>query len=410
MSLIARMPGFPLAGAPAWALSEPPVWRGFAAAAPEWWMPGAALALDFAGGRYMRGGAARTRSAVLSALRTGALSAFDASGNLVTAAEDEPLILPGTGYFPNAQRTNDTDYANLALLARGANTTVTFMPEEAGPDGKTGAVYRVRFPAAGGSYLSFNDYGASSAARSSRVWTKANGPDNRYQHYRDGTQVSPLKTAGAEWAATDFSATGAATWGISNGDDSYATDILIWMPYVGAGAFYPSPLVVPPAATVYATSAKLVQGVRPSNGAPEPFPGWEAAGLDEGFVVSMQFSITRALGDYRYLFEVYQDVGHRLYAMIDNANKLSVYQRTIEAGTQNQLLLQSAALGVGDHDVRVRILDGAYELRIGGALVASSSVSRAWNVFSAFSVGIQGSAVTLPFCDPIARLQVGRAA
>lgn len=36
-------------------------------------------------------------------------------------------------------------------------------------------------------------------------------------------------------------------------------------------------------AVLLASDIRAIQGTRPSNGQPEPFPGWEAAGLDDGF-------------------------------------------------------------------------------------------------------------------------------
>lgn len=51
-----------------------------------------------------------------------------------------------------------------------------------------------------------------------------------------------------------------------------------------AGTFA-TPPIAHPTTTTLASDIRTIQGVRPSNGQPEPFPGWEAAGLDAGFTI-----------------------------------------------------------------------------------------------------------------------------
>lgn len=48
-----------------------------------------------------------------------------------------------------------------------------------------------------------------------------------------------------------------------------------------------------PAPTLLASDIRVVQGVRPSNAQPEPFPGWEDVGLDSGFVMDARVVLDR---------------------------------------------------------------------------------------------------------------------
>lgn len=46
-----------------------------------------------------------------------------------------------------------------------------------------------------------------------------------------------------------------------------------------------------PPGTILASDIRTVEGVRPSNGQAEPFPGWEAAGLDNGFTILIELEM-----------------------------------------------------------------------------------------------------------------------
>lgn len=58
----------------------------------------------------------------------------------------------------------------------------------------------------------------------------------------------------------------------------------LWQGQVTITDFTAPPILTTSAAeTLFASDIRAVQGVRPSNSEPEPFPDWEVAGLDDGF-------------------------------------------------------------------------------------------------------------------------------
>lgn len=95
-----------------------------------------------------------------------------------------------------------------------------------------------------------------------------------------GTATGSGFGAASEGSPVTFALSGAGTVSLTvTGSPDYVS--------VTNTAF--APPAANPAGPVFASDIRAVQGTRPSNAQPEPFPGWEAAGLDDGFSVLVDF-------------------------------------------------------------------------------------------------------------------------
>jgi hypothetical protein len=176
--------------------------------------------------------------------RAGSALKLNAAGVYVGIPANTPPILGGAGHDVWGALTNLIASADITTLSKGVATVVTLMPSEVGPDGNTGAVYRVEMPAVSETFLDFWTAGVS-ALRTSQVWVKANGASNQFQFATTfPTTTSAIKNAGASWAVASYVQTASGRYIFNNGNDSYATDILIWLPGVFTGGAV-SPPVVP---------------------------------------------------------------------------------------------------------------------------------------------------------------------
>jgi hypothetical protein len=239
MSPTERATSFSPAGAAAWEATLLPEWRGGPKrqladiAAIPWWHPDACLALDFRAGRYRCGGADLAGSAALSVVRSSSIRLFDAAGHLVERGPDE---LPRTdrGLYANGQFIQSAANWNAPADETVTLGTGTFTLAVWG----SGSVTVAAGTAAG------TGFGAASAG-------------------------SPVT----------FAISGAGTVSLTvGGSPSYVS-------LTNTGFAPPAPQ---PPGTVLASDIRTVQGVRPSNGQAEPFPGWEAAGLDDGFTILIE--------------------------------------------------------------------------------------------------------------------------
>lgn len=245
MSFIERLAGFPAAGAAVWRPDETPVWRGgrqgpAALAAPAWWHAEACLALDFKAGRYMRGGAERTTDAAFTVTRSSHIRLFDKAGALQTI---------GNNTLP---RTDRGLHANGQFVQSAVNWNA--------PADETISLGIGTFTLA--------VWGSGSVAVAA------------------GTATGSGFGSASEGSPVTFTISGAGTVGLTvTGSPEYVS--------VTNTAFAP-PAPNPPG-TILASDVRAVQGVRPSDGEPEPFPGWEAAGLDGNFTLLVDADV-RARG------------------------------------------------------------------------------------------------------------------
>lgn len=142
----------------------------------------------------------------------------------------------------NHEATNHTNLCKTGYLTGlddGTNTTVTYMPDEVGPEGfEDSPVYRVEMTAASSTYLAFAE-SLPAGERAVSAYIKSYGVDTGFALYgtNSGGNADTL-TATDSWAryAETFDAVGTTTLGLNNGDDSYAVDVLVCLPQVEAGS------------------------------------------------------------------------------------------------------------------------------------------------------------------------------
>lgn len=78
-----------------------------------------------------------------------------------------------------------------------------------------------------------------------------------------------------------------------------------------------------PAPPLLASDIRAVQGVRPSNSQPEPFPGWEAAGLDDGYMITTAVNIDRLNSSVaRTIAAIGTDAQNKMHVYLDTDNRI----------------------------------------------------------------------------------------
>jgi len=314
MSMIERKTSFQPTGRAGWPICLLPNWRGGAASVRNWWHKDALLACDFREGRFMRGGTELTAAYLFTTTRASGISLPDNADILQTLGIN---TLPRTdrGLFPNDQVTNSIRYSEDLTPANWTKDGVTISPLHYRYltkiiESETNAFHGLRgsssvsiaegevrrlsldVKAAGRSVISIGAYSSFSVGTTLRV-DLANGS------FTGGTnaKVTPLgdgifriETSGVG------TANGTAAIQIRIGDGPYMGDgvsgLLISRIQMNAGDYFPFYVPTPTnaIATTMASDIRAVQGVRPSDGQPEPFLGWEAAGLDDGFSVLMDLN------------------------------------------------------------------------------------------------------------------------
>lgn len=71
--------------------------------------------------------------------------------------------------------------------------------------------------------------------------------------------------------------------------------------------------------TLMASDIRAVQGVRPSDAQPEPLPGWEAAGLDDGLTVLLDFENRMRQAEARQVVSL-NDASNAVVAILDTTS------------------------------------------------------------------------------------------
>ncbi|MAU22534.1 MAG: hypothetical protein CMH13_18725 [Martelella sp.] len=183
-------------------------------------------------------------SDVVTFTRAGAATYIDANGFLQVAASGAPRFDNSTGrrgLLLEPSATNLCVNKNVSLLEAGANTIVTPMPGEIGPDGVTGNVYRVQLPAEGNTFVRLaNVVGGSQTAVSAYV--KQYDPGSRQFAFGFDGSVNNLFEATTDWARYESTGTaGVGSIALVNNisfavSDTYASDILVAFPQVEAGS------------------------------------------------------------------------------------------------------------------------------------------------------------------------------
>ena len=316
MSFIGRSAGFPPAGTPAWPLCRPPAWRGGAAPAPTvppgqyWWHTDAVFALAFPDLRFMRGGAELSADTLLSVTRSSPIILPDAAGIYQSLAND---TLPGTdrGLYANGQSSRlntgpnfnpstasdftSRNSAALDIVARGSWPAPVEAAFTASPLCNLAVTSALRVTCPGAAVnegVTFPGQlpGNTNGIASAFVFVESGAKP------LIGLSATAQVLSGAE-VLDNFERTVNPVASSSNRVMAIATNhnvaaaaSIFWviLQDLKAGTFA-TPPVAHPDTTLLASDIRAVQGSRPSNDQPEPFPGWEAAGLDAGFAILADF-------------------------------------------------------------------------------------------------------------------------
>lgn len=125
-------------------------------------------------------------------------------------------------------------------------------------------------------------------------------------------------------------------------------------------------------ATLFASDIRAVQGVRPSNSQPEPFHGWEAAGLDAAVRLLANVRIDRlSANSPRFIAGAGVDAGNLWRLIFDTDNRFKLIVR--KSGSDVLTLQTGVAGSVGLYTVDARAKPGDYALTATGLSSATSA-------------------------------------
>lgn len=430
MSFIERSAGFPAAGAAAWPLCEVPVWRGGRSClpAPLWWHPEAHLALDFRAGRYMRSGLVLPEETLLSVTRSSGIWLPDAAGmfhplgNNVLPRTDRGLCANGQIPALNANGSNPQS-------ATGWTNAGTPVIENAPDEGIFRPVY---FSSPGSnSHRRINGLGSLAAGVTYGVKIRY---DNNAPNPASQVRVTVQNSTASQFTLLtggfgSIAKSGTDTFGIITivRQDASGADLLIspasngtcnigigtgieddsQVRILGVDAtntpFVPDAWVstASPAPTLLASDIRVVQGTRPSNGQPEPFPGWEAAGLDNGFTVLMDLeSRPRNPNGRRAVFFV-ADAGENCVMETNNAGG----NLRLNVGTTLDNSFPGGQVGERTRAAFRLMADGSKALAQQGSGTANGTPTNSFGTMSQIIAGNQNS-LTSPWNDWVYELQV----
>jgi hypothetical protein len=279
---------------------------------PSWALPDAALALDFKNNRYWRRqGGLLPEASIFSVTRASGINLPDSAGVYQTLGNN---TLPRTdrGLYVNGQFTNIVARLNPTVAQCPVRGNVTDAAGFGGfgnsirfPGGVDAFAYQQPTIANGVAFactfLVFMEDGNPPAFASAT----ATNSNNTFAIVVNGstTGVSPLNyvVRGIGGGAYIVSATGTTpasgtTFGIVQYGTNQNRAFRVCSYVLVTGSVVPPPIPGSSdtgGATLLASDIRAVQGVRPSNSQPEPFPGWEAAGLDNAFGILASVNIDR---------------------------------------------------------------------------------------------------------------------
>ncbi|MEW6092100.1 MAG: hypothetical protein AB1647_14360 [Pseudomonadota bacterium] len=147
-----------------------------------------------------------------------------------------------------------------------------------------------------------------------------------------------------------------------HGDDVYLSSFLsdAWVSY---GT---------PAPTLLASDIRAAQGTRPSNGQPEPFPGWETAGLDDAVAGKAVVNIDRLNASAaRFIAGAGVDANNLWRLIFDTDNRFKLIVR--KSGSDVLTLQSGVASSTGLYTVDARAKPGDYALTATGLSSATSA-------------------------------------
>lgn len=142
--------------------------------------------------------------------------------------------------------------------------------------------------------------------------------------------------------------------------DTATKDILLWGIDVTETAFVPTAWVSTssPAPTLLASDIRAVQGIRPDTN-PEPFPGWEAAGLDDAFGGKTIVTIDRLnAAEPRFITGAGVDADNITKLIFDTDNRFKLIVR--KSGVDEVALQTGAVASTGDKIIEWQAKPGDY--------------------------------------------------
>lgn len=360
---------------------------GIFPAASLWWHPQAHLALDFKGGRYMRGGLVLPETSLLTTARSSDINIPNAAGVFQTLGNN---TLPRTdrGLYANGQFTNLVARRNPTLAQ------LTFTSNLTDADGFAGFGNSIRFP---GNYPSGSGIGyQSTALTSGATYTisvlvemedgnppvfggaiPASAANTFYFTLAQSSTVpGPLfyvveHIFGNVWKVS-YTGTAGATpnqTGVLQTSNNQARAFRLLGMNIFSGSIGISALVPGSAdtggATLLASDIRAVQGVRPSNSEPEPFAGWEAAGLDGAFGGKNIVTIDR-LNDAaaRFITGAGGDANNLTKLIFDTDNRFKLIVR--KSGVDEVALQTGAVASTGDKTIEWQAKPGDYGIEATG--------------------------------------------
>lgn len=164
-----------------------------------------------------------------------------------------------------------------------------------------------------------------------------------------------------------------------------------------------------PAPTLLASDIRAAQGVRPSNSQPEPFPGWEAAGLDDAMAGKAVVNIDRLNASAaRFITGAGVDADNLTKLIFDTDNRFKLIVR--KSGVDEVTLQTGAVAATGDKTIEWQAKPGDYAIAATG--VAGDTDSDGATLPAGATTLRIGSnfGVLNPFNGWISEIQIARAA
>jgi hypothetical protein len=134
-------------------------------------------------------------------------------------------------------------------------------------------------------------------------------------------------------------------------------------------SFLPDPVLLSPSYTLFASDIRAVQGIRPSNGQPEPFPGWEAAGLDDGFTFLLRHEGRFRAASNRRLAGINGSSG---FTRIETSSNGLQFRVAGSDGTNNSIRANGDIAGGPMLSAFTMLSDGSVSLARSGVGIVSS--------------------------------------
>lgn len=406
---------------------------------PSWVDPGALLAMQFGPDRYWRKrGGLLPATSVLTTTRSSGINLPNAAGVFQTHGNN---VLPRTdrGLYANGQIAALNANGNNPQSATGWRTIIANVTSGPLVNGFFNSAYvastgnsvggrdAYSFPVQNGRPVAFKAYFREGVQDSGevRILTQAVSGSPGVEGPRGPRGQLPISTTGASGTITivDQSEHHVAGIWVPNADgpnghirvgmnvSSEGDDILLLgvdatdTPFVSDAWVSASS----PAPTLFASDIRAVQGTRPSNSQPEPFPGWEAAGLDDAMAGKAVVNIDRLNASAaRFIAGAGVDADNLWKLIFDTDNRFKMIVR--KSGVDEVTLQTGAVVSTGDKTIEWQAKPGDYAIAATGVAGDTDSYSATLPAgATTLRVGSNFGVIN-PFNGWISEIQIARAA